>query len=211
MNVLNSNLKSAYSKAYDIACAKLQNKNPGSIASDTGTLYDGEKNRFNIIFFHNLYYVDAKDGSVTNSNGARVEDTVLSTLLLHYLINGNGMKLTGKHIAFTEIPGGGSIYDNAYQRRVIIPFVKSFGGDPDILLSLSKKFKGRVSNYGDLSVTFDLFPFVPVTYVIWRGDEEFTPAATIMFDESVSSFLPVEDIVIMVSFSTYALIKSIKQ
>lgn len=211
MDTLNSNLKSAYSKAYVMACADLENKNPEVVASDTGSLYDREKDRFELKFFQDMYHVSAKDGSVINSNGLKVGDTVLSTLILHYLVNGSGRKLSGKHIVFSGIPGGGSIYDNAYQRRVIIPFVKTFGNDPDLFNRVSKKYEGKEAGYGDLSVTFDLFPFVPVTYVLWRGDEEFAPTATIMFDESVSSYLPVEDIVIMVSFSTYALIKSIKK
>jgi hypothetical protein len=52
-----------------------------------------------------------------------------------------------------------------------------------------------------------VFPFVPVTYVIWQGDEEVADSGTILFDESITSYLPAEDIVLAASFGTYALME----
>lgn len=210
MNVLGNNLKSAYSKAYGLACEKLQDKPPQSIATATGVVYDEEQHSFSINFLSESYQINASNGEVTDSKGVVVDDTVLTTLLLHYLITGTGEKLTGEHIAFTQIPGGGSIYDNAYQRRVISPFTKTFGNNLELFSKVAEKYNGRKSSYGDLSITFDIFPYVPVTYVIWRGDEEFPPSSTTMFDQTISSYLPVEDVVIMVSFSTYGLMRLAK-
>lgn len=211
MNILGSNLNSAYSKAYSMACDKLKGKDPELIAADTGVTFHKDQKSFDLEFMTRLYHISADVGIVTDSNGVVIDDTVLTTLLLHYLVTGDGRKSADKHIAFSEIPGGGAIYDNSYQKRVVIPLIKTFGDNPDRLLSVAEQFNGKKNSFGDLSVTFDLFPYVPVTYVIWKGDEEFPPSATIMFDESISSYLPVEDIVIMVSFSTYSLIKAAKK
>lgn len=210
INISDRNLKNAYAKAYKLACERLMGCDSEEIASKTGTTYDNYSGTLKLQFMSDIYQVNCQDGDVVMLNGDTLNDTVLKTLLLHYLTSENSMSLTGKHISFSEIPGGGAIYDNAYQKRVIKPLIKTFGYNIDLLREASNKYGGKESSYGDISLIIPVFPFIPITYVIWRGDEEFSPSATILFDESVSSYLPVEDIVIMASISTYALIKEAK-
>ena len=181
------------------------------MATNTGSVFDKSSNILILKYMSDLYRISYQDGQIVTPDGDILKDTILMTLLLHYLINENGGPITENHISFREIPGGGAIYDSAYQKRVIKPLIKTFGNNPDLLLETAKKFDGKNSNYGDKSVTINVFHSVPITYVIWNGDEEFSPSATILFDKSISSYLPVEDIVIMAGLSTYALIKESKQ
>ena len=56
-----------------------------------------------------------------------------------------------------------------------------------------------------------MLPLVPVTCVVWAGDEEIPPSATILFDDSITSYLPVEDIVLAASYGVYALMAHSRQ
>jgi len=38
---------------------------------------------------------------------------------------------------------------------------------------------------------------VPITFVLWRGDEEIPPSGNVLFDASIPSYLPVEDIAVV--------------
>ena len=210
-NLFNANLKNAYSKACSFACEQLAKKDPKKIAENSKAIYDNDKETVSLQFLSKTYQIFCKSGKVVTSNGNVLEDVVLTTLLLHYLTYTKGLPLSGKYIAFSEIPGGGAIYDSSYKKRVINPFIKTFGNDPDLLLNASENLNGEKNSYGDLSVTLYAFPLVPITYVIWKGDEEFPPSGATLFDQSISSCLPVEDIVIMASIATYKLIKHTKQ
>jgi len=48
---------------------------------------------------------------------------------------------------------------------------------------------------------------VPIGLVLWRGDEEFTPEGNVLFDASITGYLPVEDIVILAETVVWKLIK----
>ncbi|MGR3219703.1 MAG: DUF3786 domain-containing protein [Candidatus Anammoxibacter sp.] len=211
LNTSEKNPEGAYHKAYHLACEQLAKIDPEDMASNTGSVLDKSSKLLKLQYMSGLYHIYYQDGKIVTPSGDILKDTVLMTLLLHYLTNENGRTITGKHISFREIPDGGSIYDSAYQKRVIKPLIKTFGNNSDLLLEAAKQFDGKKSSYGDISVTVNVFHAVPVTYVIWHGDEEFPPSATILFDESISSYLPVEDIVIMAGLATYALIKAAKQ
>jgi hypothetical protein len=47
---------------------------------------------------------------------------------------------------------------------------------------------------------------LPVTYVIWRGDDELPPAGAILFDGNASGWLPAEDLTVLASIGAYKLV-----
>ena len=68
-----------------------------------------------------------------------------------------------------------------------------------------EKLGGRKEKYGHASVTLNVFELVPVTYIVWEGDDEIASSATILFDDSITSYLPGEDIVLAASYGVYEL------
>ncbi len=69
---------------------------------------------------------------------------------------------------------------------------------------------GTKTNYGDTSVVIPAFSRVPINIVIWKGDEEFPPNASILFDETVLDYLSAEDINVLCQTLTWRLVKSLK-
>jgi hypothetical protein len=49
---------------------------------------------------------------------------------------------------------------------------------------------------------------VSLGLVLWKGDEEFPPEGNILFDSSITGYLPVEDIVILAETVVWKLIKA---
>ena len=48
-----------------------------------------------------------------------------------------------------------------------------------------------------MAVTIQVFPSVPVTFVLWRGDDEFSPSGSVLFDSTISQYLPTEDVAVL--------------
>jgi hypothetical protein len=67
-----------------------------------------------------------------------------------------------------------------------------------------------LAKYGDVSVTIPAFSRVPITIVVWKGDEEFPPSASILFDDTVLDYLSAEDINVLCQTVTWRLVKSLK-
>jgi len=128
-------------------------------------------------------------------------------LILHYLLNADGSPLTGNMITYKEIPGGAT-YFPTFHKRTIKPLLDNFGGEPDRLLAAAELLGGSKADYGDVGIKIDAFSRVPLTLVIWRADDEFPAAGSIIFDSSIEGYLAAEDITVLCEIIAWKLVKA---
>jgi hypothetical protein len=204
---LESNLTNGYMEAYRNACNHLKERNPEEIAGNCHAVFDRNSNTLRLKYFKFEYVINCYTGEINCLDSKEQVTSTVKVLILHYLINACKKPLSGKFISFKEIPGGGSIYYQTFQKRAIVPLIKTFSKDFLKFYGACEKLEGKKEKLGHASVTLKVFPLVPVTYVIWQGDEEVADSGTILFDESITSYLPAEDIVLAASFGTYALME----
>jgi hypothetical protein len=129
-------------------------------------------------------------------------------LILHYFTLAQGTAATRKLIAYKQLPGGVS-YFPAFSQRAISPLVKNFGRSPELLKTVASKLGGREAHFGDVSVTVNAFDHVPITLVLWRGDDEVTPNGNILFDASISDYLSTEDVTVLTETMIWKLVRDI--
>jgi hypothetical protein len=75
---------------------------------------------------------------------------------------------------------------------VVQPVLKTFGPAPERLLEAARALDGEPLALGDVAVRIPALPRVPIAYVLWRGDEEFPPGVSVVFDASVEGYLDAE-------------------
>ena len=145
--------------------------------------------------------------SLTDSGDkVAVRDKVL---ILHYLTSAKGTPATDKLITFKELLGGVNYFPTFYQ-RAIKPIVDYFGKEPRLLVAAAKKLGGHKADYGDVAVTINAFSRVPITIVLWQGDDEFAPQGSIMFDAAISDYLSTEDITVLCETITWRLVNFLR-
>jgi len=205
---MESNLMNGYIKAYELACAEFLRRDPLVLCQSTqSTLLEKEK-MIIVTYLNSEYHVNCTDGEVTKSGSKDAVTTTVKLLIMHYLLNAKTVPKTNKFISFRDVKGGGMNYFSTFEKRAITPLRKTFDKCPDNLITAGEKLGGIRVTFGDASVTINIFPLIPVTYVVWLGDDEISSSATILFDENVNKLLPCEDIVLVASFGVYALMKS---
>jgi len=153
------------------------------------------------------YTVDIKNRRViSGSSKAPVKDFLI-ILLLHYL-SGTLLKPfqpSGEWISFKDIEGG-DFYYPAFREGAIKPILKKFASNPDKLAAVLKNLKGRVIEGGDAAVEISAFvDTVKCRIVIWAGDEEVGPDATILFDRKLPGIFSTEDIAVLLRFVAHKL------
>ena len=131
-------------------------------------------------------------------------------LILHYLTSAKGTLATNKLITFKELPGGAN-YFPAFYKRAIKPLLDYFGKEPHLLVAAAEKLGGHKADYGDVAVTIYAFSRVPITIVLWQGDEEFAPQGSIIFDATVSDYLSTEDINVLCETIAWRLVSFLKE
>ena len=130
-------------------------------------------------------------------------------LILHYLIQAKGTPFANKVITLRELPEGGN-YFPTFSKRAIKPLVDHFGQEPHRLIDAAEKLGGRRGDYGDVAVAINAFSRVPITLVLWRGDEEFAPEGNIIFDSTISDYLTTEDINVLCEIIAWRLVRLLR-
>ena len=127
-------------------------------------------------------------------------------LILHYLLSAKGTPIANKLISFKELPGGDS-YSRTFSKRAIEPLVEHFGERPHLLIDTAGKLGGHRVAYGDVAVTVNAFSRVPITIVLWQGDEEFPAQGDILFDAAISDYLSTYDVTVLCESIIWKLVK----
>ena len=206
------NYEYAYELAFKLVCEQLARiSDIEQQCRKAGAQYrriDSEKTI--IIQYLNQLYQIALPGIeislVDSTEEVPVRDKVL---MLHYFTSAKGTPLTDRLITFRELPAGNT-YAPTFSQRTIKHLLVYFGKEPHLLLGAGEKLGGHKIDYGDTAVTMNAFSRVPITIILWRGDDEFAPQGSIAFDATISDYLSTEDITRLCETITWRLIKYFK-
>jgi hypothetical protein len=167
-----------------------------------------EPNEIVIDYLNRSYHITLPDTEVSLEDSKVEVPLKDKIMILHYFTLATGTSATGILITYKQLPGGIS-YFPAFSQRTITPFANHFGKKPELLIGIAAKLGGYKADYGDVSVTIDAFKRVPITFVLWRGDEEFAPSGNILFDANISDYLSTEDVTVLCETITWKLVKDI--
>ena len=182
-------MKVGYADAIALARQKLNSMDPAEVCQHTGARWDGEEYRL-------LWLGEEK----RLASGEPAEQV----LWLHYLTARGSKVMQGKWIAYREVPGA-LFYEPKFVARAVRPIVKCYGSNPALLHKAGEMLGGERAKAGNAAITLPLLPYVPVTYIIWAGDEEMEAQGNILFDKTAAGWLPAEDLVVLASLGAYKL------
>ena len=127
-------------------------------------------------------------------------------VLAYYFYTSDGTPLTGQWISFADLPDG-RMYNSAFQGYSGDELVKTFGLNVDGFKLACERCGGLVAPAGDAAYTFYALPHLPLLVNYWCGDEDFPSSCKILFDRSVSHYLPTDVCAILGSMLTRKIIK----
>ena len=199
--------------AYKLACdqlAKLKDVEQQCHKSDANYQIINSKGIITVEFLNRSYQITIPDIEITLNDSQDEVPLRDKILILHYIIQAKGTPISNKEITYKELPEGAG-YFRTFSKRAIQPLVTCFGEEPSRLADVAEILGGRKVDYGDVAVTINAFSRVPITIIIWRGDEELPPAGNIVFDSTVTDYLTVEDINVLCETIAWRLVKSKQQ
>ena len=201
-----------YELAYQLARAQLAEIDDiEQQCRKSGTQYQLIDSQKTIVikYLNQSYLITLPDVEVASLSGEEEIPIRDRILILHYLIAAKGTPPSNKMITYKELPEGVNYFPTFY-KRAIKPLVTHFGNKPLQLFNCAIMLGGYKANYGDVAVTVDAFSRVPITLVLWKGDDELTPEGNIMFDSNISDYLSTEDINVLSETIAWKLVKLLK-
>ncbi|MEJ5300075.1 MAG: DUF3786 domain-containing protein [Thermodesulforhabdaceae bacterium] len=187
-----------YREALRIAKENILKQDLSEIAEKAGGEFEEneEEKIIRFSFFTDPCLLRVKGGDVSIELGIEGKELSLTdqVLVAHYLLGASGEKETGEWITFRDIPDGHFYYD-AFLRRARDPFLKTFGEKLQLYERVAPMIGGvPVEGIGDVAFDFRVFPRITLRIILWKGDDEFPPEASILFDKNIQLYLSVEDI-----------------
>ena len=193
-----------YELVYRLACEKLSGMDVKEQCLRSGAQYV-HPNKVIIEYLSRLCVITLPDVNISLKDGEEEIPIREKILILHYLTSAKGTPATNKLIAFRQLSGGAS-YLTAFSQRTVSPLLRHFGEVPQLLIDAAEKLGGCRADYGDVAVRVMAFSRVPVTIILWRGDVEFAPRGTVIFDNTISDYLSSEDTCVLCETITWRLI-----
>ncbi len=200
-----------YLEAFRIACGELLAGNPEERMGNAAVQFEREGPilHAHIPFFNETIVMDLPDLRFRSSAASNVT-LVTKIIILHYLLKASGEPLSGRQAAYEDI----SVlrhYLPAFERRVVKPLCAAFGREPQAFTEAGTAMGGRAEDFGDAAVTLFALPRVPITFILWAADDEFPPSLRALYDDTIASYLPLEDIVVVTKLAGTRLLKAARR
>ncbi len=201
-----------FKQAREILRKELLQYDPEFIARYSGIDIINEKNEISALslkFLNRNINISWPNMNFSYETGDGEISIQQQALLLHYLngaCSAKCVEMSGEWVSYQDIPDG-RFYMDAFIKRAKTPLIQTFGFMGAKLVDIaSKTYNASKLDLGDYSVKVSALPFVPVTLLIWEGDEEFPPDGNLLFDKTVSDILSAEDIAALAGMVVYPLI-----
>ncbi len=166
--------------------------------------------RYTITLLNTEYAVNLSDRNIYSirSDSTQEKAKFLEQLcILAYLINARDLPLANKLVTGNTLPGGQFFFRGQHG----LPTKKleeAFGDNPEVLYQVSAQLDAERCEFGDASIRLFILPRLPLTIVIWRKCEEFEARASILFDQTAASQLPLDALLAAVNLTVGALLKN---
>jgi len=197
-----------YEQALKIGLEIFSRRDPGRVAEKAAARMEGR-----LVIVPHLdreIALDATSHRISIRQTGEEAPIWLAILALHYLNNADGRRPTSRLKHFREFKDG-HFYEPAFNRRTKDILVSMFGKDPAPMLKAGQRLKGKILESGDAGVELPYFPCVPITCIVWKGDEEFPPEASVLFDETADLFFTAEDMAVAGQMAVLELLKAARE
>ena len=173
----------------------LEGADAETICHNCSVIYDYTQSCYRIPVLDEVYALFPREKKIVEIDNGTVPDEKLrvefTLLLLHYLLGTKDIPLRGKLVSEKELKGGEMFFRGPHTLPTQ-EIIRKFGNDPRGLIKKGKALQGKQADLGDASVALLVAPRIPLTYVLWAADEEFSASVSVLFDPTIEEFLPLD-------------------
>ena len=192
--------------AYEQALVDVAALNAPVAAAESGANY--ENGVFTLTFYNRTFTINHPDVRVEEVGDDAPVPMWISLLLLHYLIHSSGIPAQGHWITYRELPGA-TLFEKRFRQMAIQPLLNVYGNDAEGLKKAGESLGGLpMDRTGDAAYRFLSLPHIPVSVILYLGEDEIPSTVNILFDAAAESYLPTEDLSYVGMYLAIALMKA---
>jgi hypothetical protein len=182
---------------------RLSPLHPTDVCNRTGALYNPTREGFLLPVYNLRYLILPKAEKILRVewNDQLVEEELhpfFTLMVLVYLVEAKNIIPTHTWVSEKDLKGGSTFFRGPHNLQVE-ELENLYERNLDAFLKAGKKLGGTEILYGDKGFALEVFPKVPLAYILWKGDKEFPPKINVLFDSTIQSHLPLDIIWCMVT------------
>lgn len=194
---------------------KLLQLHPTDVCNRTEAIYHPAREGFLLPVYNLRYLILPKEKKILRVewNDKLIVEELLPTfylMVLVYLNEAKDTKPTHTWVSEKDLKGGSTFFRGPHSLQVE-ELTTLLGKNPEVFLKTGKKMGGSEILYGDKGFAIEVFPKVPLAYILWKGDTEFPPKINVLFDSTIESHLPLDIIWCMVDETSRRLVVQAKR
>jgi len=197
-----------YETAYKLACDRIAQLDLDDIAFNSSARL--ESGALSIELLGETFIIKDLGRDINTSSGRepRISEKIL---LLHYLSTADGSPLTREEITLENIPGA-AFYYPTYKARSIDLIIRKFAPAPADFINTAQKMGFNMAKEGrQYRLKLRALPNLPISFVFWESYKAKEPdmeTLRVLYDNGITHYLPLEDIIIITEMIAHRLIKA---
>jgi hypothetical protein len=206
-------LKALPGRVYQLR-QELQAFNPEVLAEHTSASYipastgpENPSGEFRLPFWNREIALDYPGFVARDPETGKELSLDVQAILLFHFQTSRGTPVTGRWIAFSELPDG-RFYSSAFQGYTGSALAQVIQEERGAFEKACLTSGGKPFEMGDEAYTFHPLPRIPLLAVYWQGDEDFPASIQILFEASIVHHLPTDVCAILGSMLTRRIIKA---
>lgn len=192
---------------------ELARLNPETVCSRTMADYHVKQRSYTLPVLNQEYSIQPYQKAIRRLIGDRKPEkgdvsNEFILMVLYYLSKAKDIPLSRTWISEKDLLGGETFFRGPHALSVDIVEEK-YGDNPEGFIEAGKILGGTPVRFGDKSIAIDVFPRIPIIYILWVKDEEFPTRAGVLFDANIGSHFTLDIIWIMINEVSRRLVEAL--
>jgi hypothetical protein len=182
---------------HEIYWESLAKASPNEVCTRTGVTFNEERKGYFLPVLNQRYLILPEERRIFCMRGDLREEETLRDyfylMVLLYLLNAREGEPTHTWISEKELKGGTTFFRGPHALQTE-ELKNTFGKNPEAFFRAGKRLGGVELLFGDKAFALTVLPRVPLAYVLWKEDAEFSAQVTVMFDSTIQKHFSLDGI-----------------
>jgi len=170
----------------------LAERSPDQICARASCVYDEKSQSYIVTAWGHEYQINPEARTINLIEKVDYEPhPFFSLFLIYHLLRIQDSEVKGQWISEKDLPGGTAFFRGPHEVPTFL-ITQAFANDIQKFKHKCDQLGGTPIDLADAAYVFDITPKISVAILYWMGDDDFSPEAKLLFDQSIGDHLTLD-------------------
>ncbi len=171
---------------------ELAERDPEEVCRRTLSRFDKEKQCYTLTVWGKEYEISPEEKTIALlANPPQPVDIFLGLFIIIFLLKSKDIDISGQWISEKDMQGGVAFFTGPHTIPTKM-IADKFGHDLEGFKQTCLDLGGSPLDMAEAAFSFMIVPAIPVAVLLWKGDEEFSAEARLLFDKTITEHMALD-------------------